>query len=231
MFRSIITAGFFIACFLFAPAVAQDAGEAGQPRQAGAFRSSASAGNFDFYVLALSWSPGFCELEGKGKHRAQCDAGAGQGFVTHGLWPQHEHGFPSDCPGPASPSRIVLEHAVGVFPDEGLARHEWRKHGTCSGKSPSDYFADVVRARSSVTIPPPLQRPSSSQVYAPIDIQRAFIAANPRMRPGMLTVTCRKSMLQEVRICFSKDLREFRTCPDVARQACRTREITVPAPL
>src|SRR6478752_5799189 len=55
------------------------------------------AGDFDFYVLALSWSPGFCETAGSGRERDQCKDGAGLGFVVHGLWPQNERGFPSEC--------------------------------------------------------------------------------------------------------------------------------------
>jgi ribonuclease T2 len=188
-------------------------------------------GEFDFYVLTLSWSPGFCGTDGDARRRPQCAPGAGKGFVTHGLWPQHERGFPSDCDGPTAPSRLALAHAAGVFPDEGLARHEWRKHGRCSGKSPSDYFSDVRRASEAVAIPKPFDRPSGAQTYAPLDIQRAFVAANPRLRPGMLAVTCRKGVLQDVRVCFSRDLREFRACPEIARQACRTGEISVPAPL
>ncbi|WP_400768278.1 ribonuclease T [Methylosinus sporium] len=190
-----------------------------------------SGGAFDFYVLTLSWSPAFCESGGGREYRAQCEPGLGKGFVTHGLWPQYEHGFPSECDGAATPSRMALEHVAGVYPDEGLARHEWRKHGRCSGKSPTDYFLDVRRATESVTIPPPLERPRQAQSFAPLDIQRAFIAANPRLRPGMLAVTCRKGALQDVRICFSRDLREFRPCPEIARGACRAGEISVPAPL
>jgi ribonuclease T2 len=52
-------------------------------------------GQFDFYVLALSWSPGFCE--NSGSRSRQCDSGRGLGFVTHGLWPQNEQGYPSFC--------------------------------------------------------------------------------------------------------------------------------------
>lgn len=189
------------------------------------------AGEFDFYVLSLSWSPGFCENEGNGRRRPQCEPGAGKGFVVHGLWPQYERGFPSDCDGPTSPSRLALAHAEGLYPDEGLARHEWRKHGRCSGKSPSDYFADVRRATENVRIPAPFERPKERQTFSPLDIQRAFVAANPRLRPGMLAVTCRKGALQDVRICFSRDLREFRPCPEIARGACRAGEIFVPAPL
>lgn len=212
------------------PELARGDAETTQSRGDGGVRPSV-AGDFDFYVLTLSWSAGFCELEGKQKRRAQCDDGAGKGFVTHGLWPQYERGFPSDCDGAASPSRIALEHAAGLYPDEGLARYEWRKHGRCSGKSPSDYFADVKRARESVTIPRPFEKPSAAQTFSPLDIQRAFVAANPRLRPGMLAITCRKGVLQDVRICFSKDLREFRACPEVVRRACRAGEISVPAPL
>src|SRR5579875_3557734 len=111
-------------------------------------------GNFDFYVLALSWSPGFCETEAGARAGSQCEPGANLGFVVHGLWPQYEHGYPTDC-GPAArfPSRMALEAAQGLYPSIGLARHEWLKHGTCSGKSPTDYFADVRHARDAIVIP------------------------------------------------------------------------------
>ncbi|MDP3255650.1 MAG: ribonuclease T [Bosea sp. (in: a-proteobacteria)] len=189
-------------------------------------------GDFDFYVLALSWSPGFCELDGgRDRNREQCAEGAGLGFVVHGLWPQNERGFPSEC-GPAgrTPSRIALDQAQGLFPSEGLARHQWRKHGTCSGSSPSDYFADTRRAREKITIPPALSKAGREQNWTAIDIERAFVDANPGLRTDMMSVACRRGVLQEVRICLSKDLRNFRMCEEVDRSGCRTRDITVPAP-
>jgi len=199
-----------------------------RPRPRGASRPD----DFDFYVLSLSWSPGFCETSGAEKHRSQCNEGSGLGFVMHGLWPQYESGFPSDC-GPAgrSPSRIALEDAKGVYPDLNLARYEWRKHGTCSGKSPTDYFADARRAREAMEIPQPFRAASDKQTWTPIDIERAFIASNPKLRPDMMAISCRRGVLEEVRICFSKDLREFHTCTEVSRGSCRTRELRVPAPL
>jgi ribonuclease T2 len=191
--------------------------------------STGTPGDFDYYVLSLSWSSGFCESPAGARARGQCDAGANLGFVVHGLWPQYEHGYPSDC-GPAArfPSRMALDSAQGLYPSEGLARHEWQKHGTCSGKSPTDYFADVRRARESIVIPTPFAAPKEEQTWTPVDIARAFIAANPRLRPGMLGVACASSVLQEVRICFSKDLRDFHACPEVSRQGCRVREVSVP---
>ena len=124
-----------------------------------------------------------------------------------------------------------MERTVGVFPDERLARYEWRKHGTCSGKSPSDYFADAARAKEAVTIPAPFVSPHGDQTFTPIDIERAFYEANPRLRPGMMSVTCRRGVFDGVRICLSKDLREFRACPEIVRQGCHSREISVPAPM
>lgn len=189
-------------------------------------------GDFDFYVLALSWSPGFCELDGdRSRNREQCAEGAGLRFVVHGLWPQRERGYPTEC-GPAgrTPSRIALGQAEGLFPTEGLARYEWRKHGTCSGSSPSEYFADVRRAREKIVVPPALARADRDQRWTAIDIERAFADANPGLRPDMMSVACRRDLLQEVRICLTKDLRGFRSCPEVDRSACRAREIRVPAP-
>lgn len=193
-------------------------------------RGSEAPGDFDFYVLALSWSPGFCATGGAEKARAQCADGANLGFVVHGLWPQNFRGYPSNC-GPAGryPSRIALDQTKGLYPDEGLARHEWAVHGTCSGKSPTDYFADVRRAREAITIPPQFVAPHDEQRWVPIDVQRAFIAANPRLRPGMMSIECTRTVLSEVRICMSKDLRNFVACPEVARHFCYGHPMTVPA--
>lgn len=214
-------------------------GEAGRPAERGdaprdeTFRSrggaSVAPGDFDFYVLALSWSAGFCELQGRDRGRQQCEPGAALGFVVHGLWPQNERGSPSDCPtGTRNPSRIALDSVRGLFPDEGLARYQWRKHGSCSGRSPTDYFADVRRARAAIEVPAQFKEVREPLQIAPADVLRAFTQANARLRPGMLAVSCPKGVLQEVRICMTKDLRDFRPCPEVANRSCRGRTIMVP---
>src|SRR5204863_5196855 len=56
-------------------------------------------GEFDFYVLSLSWSPSFCEAAGErggsGKsQQIQC-GGRPYSFVVHGLWPQYDKSFPN----------------------------------------------------------------------------------------------------------------------------------------
>ena len=42
-------------------------------------------GDFDYYVMALSWSPNWCALEGDRKGSDQCDARHDHGFILHGL--------------------------------------------------------------------------------------------------------------------------------------------------
>jgi ribonuclease T2 len=189
------------------------------------------AGAFDFYVLALSWSPGFCALEGQRKGREQCEPGRDLGFTVHGLWPQFERGYPSEC-GPSGrfPSRAALNEAKGTFPEDGLARQQWRRHGTCSGKGPAEYFRDARLARERVRIPERFASMPSQASLTPLDIEGAFGEANPGLRPDMMAVVCRRGVLQEVRICLERNLRGFRICPEVDRSGCHAGEIRVEPP-
>jgi len=189
----------------------------------------AAPGDFDFYVLALSWSPGFCELEGDRKEREQCEPGSGLGFVLHGLWPQRTRGYPTECGAARAPTRIALDEARGVYPSEGLARHQWRKHGTCSGLDPAAYFRLAARMRDRVAIPESFRRAAGDQRLTPIAIERAFADVNPGLRPDMMGVACRRGVLQEVRICLDKADGSFVTCPEVDRAGCRGGEIAVRA--
>src|SRR3978361_730036 len=64
-------------------------------------RRQNTPGEFDFYVLSLSWSPSFCEQASErgnsGRSGAQC-GGRPFSFVVHGLWPPYERGVPVYCP-------------------------------------------------------------------------------------------------------------------------------------
>jgi ribonuclease T2 len=190
----------------------------------------APAGAFDFYVLALSWSPGFCQVSARGSERRQCEPGNGTGFVVHGLWPQSEHGYPTFCePSGRFAPRAAVDETAGLFPDPDLARYEWRKHGTCSGLSPSAYFGLVRRARERIRIPAALDHPVADSKVMPMEIERTFADANPGLRPTMMAISCGRRVFQEIRICLDKDLRGFHECPEVDRDGCRAGEIDVPA--
>ncbi len=94
------------------------------------------AGDFDYYVLALSWSPNWCALQGDGRGDPQCDAGLGLTFTLHGLWPQNESGWPSYChTGERDPTRAASEAMADIIGGSGLAWYQWKKHGRCAGLS------------------------------------------------------------------------------------------------
>src|SRR4029077_5265866 len=113
-------------------------------------------GEFDFYVLSLSWSPSFCEAAGdRGKKQVQCDERP-YSFVVHGFWPQYEKGFPEFCQVPAPRlDRNIVNSMLDLSPPPRLIYNEWDKHGTCSGLSARAYFDAVRKARAVVKIPEP----------------------------------------------------------------------------
>lgn len=211
-----------LAVALFAALAALPAAGQGRDRRGG------TPGQFDFYVLALTWSPAFCQSEGGRRESEQCGLRAQDAFVVHGLWPQFDRGFPTECGFGRNPSRADIDKAMKVFPDEGLARYEWRKHGTCAGGGPGDYFEEVAAARDKVSIPEEFARPGRAFSITPVEIERAFVAANRGLRADMMSVQCNRNVLREVRICFTKDLRSFTSCPEVNRSGCRARDISVP---
>jgi ribonuclease T2 len=108
------------------------------------------AGQFDFYVLSLSWSPSFCAAAAeRGSARGptlQCGARP-YSFVVHGLWPQYEKGFPEHCQVPAPRLyRGIVSSMLDLMPAPHLIYNEWDKHGTCSGLAPRAYFDTVRKA-------------------------------------------------------------------------------------
>ena len=166
-----------------------------------------ASGVFDYYVLALSWSPNWCALEGDARRSPQCMADSGHGWVLHGLWPQYQRGWPSYCPTiHAQPTRAMTAGMADIMGTSGLAWHQWRKHGVCSGLTADAYFALSRRAYGKITRPAvfhQLDRPVRLPARL---IEEAFLKENPGLVPDMLTVTCRDGRIQEVRICLSKDL-------------------------
>lgn len=184
------------------------------------------AGRFDYYLLSLSWSPTYC-LSNPGD-RAQC-SGKGFGFVLHGLWPQYNgKGWPQSCATANQLDREAQRFADTVFPNSQLARHEWQKHGTCSGLNALDYFKLADHARNQLKIPKTLETPSQPLMMRTEEIVAAFMQANPGLPAHAVFVSCRGPELQEVRACLGKDL-TFKACDKGMRSNCRSGTIRIPA--
>jgi ribonuclease T2 len=199
-------------------------------------RQQGEPGQFDFYVLALSWSPSFCEAaaeraQERGSDRApdpQCGARPFS-FVVHGLWPQYERGFPAFCQVPSPRlNRNIVGRMLDLMPSPRLIFHEWDRHGTCSGLSPNTFFETVRKARAVVKIPADYLEIDKPIMVTPDEITEAFLKANSGLSRAAIAVDCDRKRLSEVRVCLNKDL-SFHDCPEVTHRACKRDKIAMPA--
>lgn len=192
----------------------------------GAFAKGERSGDFDYYVLALSWSPNWCAREGDARGSDQCHPRHDFGWILHGLWPQNERGWPSFCQGAqANPSRRQTSEMADIMGTGGLAWHQWNKHGRCSGLEATDYFKTSRDAFNAVTRPEVLRRLDTSVRLPARVIEEAFLEVNPSLSSDMITVTCKDNYIQEVRICLTKSLSP-RTCGAEVSRDC-TRESAI----
>jgi ribonuclease T2 len=187
-------------------------------------------GQFDFYVLSLSWSPSYCAANAERPFRRpdpQCGPRPFS-FVVHGMWPQYERGFPEFCQVP-SPRlyRNIVTSMLDLMPSPRLVYHEWDRHGTCSGLSASAFFDTVRKARAVVKIPSQYIDLQSPLTVTPDQVEDAFVEANPGLMRDGIAVTCGGRRLDEVRICLSRDL-QFRGCPETDRRSCRRDRLVMP---
>lgn len=188
-------------------------------------------GQFDFYVLALSWSPSFCEAASERAPdrvpQQQCSARPYH-FVVHGLWPQYERGFPRDCQVPAPRlNRDIVSSMLDLMPSPRLVFNEWDRHGTCTGLGPQGYFDAVRKSYDTTKIPDKFLSVTNFLMVTPDEVEEAFVAANPGLSRAAIAVTCDTRRLSEVRICMTKDFR-FRDCPEVDRRTCRRDKVVMP---
>jgi ribonuclease T2 len=115
------------------------------------------------YVLAASWQPAFCEAHRPAPECRSQTAGRfdASHLALHGLWPEprdnaycgvsralraaDEAGRWRDLPPVelSGKTRAELEVAMPGT-RSGLERHEWLKHGTCSGARPEAYFTTAL---------------------------------------------------------------------------------------
>jgi ribonuclease T2 len=186
-------------------------------------------GKFDYYVLALSWSPSFCEASGeRGREQKEQCGERPFSFVVHGLWPQYEKGFPEFCQVPAPRlDRNIVSSMLDLMPAPRLIFNEWDKHGTCTGLNARAYFETVRKARAVVKIPEPYIEVTRALTVTPDEVEEEFVKANPGLARDAIAVTCDSRRLSEVRICLSKEL-GFRSCPEVDRRACRRDKLVMP---
>ena len=121
----------------------------------------------DYYMLALSWSPAFCQEQFDkfggdlpSSAQYQCATKRQFGWVVHGLWPQNAHAkdvadHPRFCQGDLPPvPQNVLDKYLAMSPGEKLLQGEWEKHGACAFNSAESYFSKMQQLYQSLNLPP-----------------------------------------------------------------------------
>jgi ribonuclease T2 len=215
---------------LAVPASAQRAGPDGDPRARGV------AGQFDYYLLALSWSPSYCASLQRDGYDPQCHRRDGKrySFVLHGLWPQFDRGWPQFCPSAdrGFVPRPVADRMFDIMPSDKLIFHQYRKHGTCTGLGVDGYFDLSREMFNKVKIPRRYINLADERLFvSPSDLVDEFVAANPGLKPDQIAIECGGpgNRLKEVRICFSKE-GQFRTCGrnEDQRRLCSAPSMYVP---
>ena len=206
-----------VLCALATAATARHHGHRNKP--------PAEAGQFDYYLLSLSWSPSYCLAHSE--DRAQCTRGFG--FVLHGLWPQDQSGgYPENCTPGAQLSSDAAALGQSLFPSPKLMQHEWERHGTCSGMDAVAYFKTADRALAAVKVPAVMETPRAALSMTAADILAAFHGANPRLPENGMTVACSRAELSEVRVCLTKDL-VLTACGRGVRNSCPDVALSIPA--
>ena len=185
----------------------------------------AVTGQFDYFLLSLSWSPSYCLIHQE--DRAQCSRGFG--FVLHGLWPQNADGsYPENCTPDAALPAAAVARGQTLFPSPKLMQHEWARHGSCSGMSALNYFNSADRALAVVKIPSAFEAPRVGRAMRAAQIVAAFRAANPALQANGVVVACNRDELAEVRVCMDKEL-VLSVCGRGVRNNCPDVPLRIPA--
>jgi len=190
------------------------------------------SGDFDYYVLSLSWSPTYCAGDAGGNDDEQCSPGRRFAFVVHGLWPQFTKGWPENCD---TGERWVPEEQVkamlDIMPSRDLVIHEWKKHGSCSGLGIADYFAKMRALFTTIGIPARYQAPNDDVVVTPEQVIDDFVKTNPSLSAAMIAIECGnrtdRARLSELRVCFDKE-GTLSACGDNEKRQCRAKTLILP---
>ncbi len=195
------------------------------------FSPGAFAEDFDYYVLALSWSPTYCASDSGQNDFQQCAPGRKFAFVVHGLWPQYNRGWPQDCPTRENwVEQEQIDGMMDIMPSKRLIIHEWKKHGTCSGLSQEGYFSAVRRMFDQVRIPARYLSPQADVAVTSEQLVTDFVKSNRGLTSRMLSVQCGngtgRARLSELRICVDKS-GVFAACGVNEKRQCRAETLVL----
>jgi ribonuclease T2 len=117
------------------------------------------------------------------------------------------------------------------MPSRQLVRHQWTKHGTCTGLGPHDYFALTRRLHDEIRVPARYIEPGRSIEVSVSQFVADFLATNRKLERNMISVHCGnrrdRARLVELHICFSR-AGAPRACGRNERRQCRAERLVLP---
>lgn len=121
-------------------------------------KSCSEPNEFDSYVLALTWQPGFCEHFNYKGNKPECTAiNDGKLNITnltlHGLWPNKascgtKYGY-CDRYARLNLSASTIKEIAPWMPNfyyqTKFGEYQWKKHGACQNLDANDYFLTATK--------------------------------------------------------------------------------------
>jgi len=157
--------------------------------------SSGVPGDFDMYLLAMSWAPRFCCTNNKQCKNEQMEDI--DDLSVHGLWPAYKdvrsnnRTYPAYCKIPSSSIKL-----------HGREDHEYKKHGTCTTLEVEKYFDEETRISESPVMDH-IRNLLNSYAGDSIEISEIVDAANGNKRIAMMSN--KYCQLQEITTCWEKN--------------------------
>lgn len=180
------------------------------------------------YTLSISWSPQYCRSFGTQPGSSfQCGDGNRFGFVLHGLWPDGVgRNWPQYCRPAGRLPDALIRRQLCITPSADLIRHEWAKHGTCTGLGAQAYF-DQGNTLFGRLRYPDMNRLSRRANLRAGQLAAEIARANRGLSPSMIRIaTTRGGWLDEVRVCLDTRFR-YKACPADAGGAPVTARVKI----
>jgi ribonuclease T2 len=180
-------------------------------------------------LLAISWQNAFCQTH---QNKRECrnikpSHYSASHFTLHGLWPQPRSR--QNCKGKRKVylPKPLYQELLQVMPaaKSGLHNHEWKKHGTCYGKSPEEYFKDSISLLKQVnqSAVRDLFAHNVGKTITKEQLNRAFDKAFGKGSGRKVKMVCNKGLITELWINLKGKINEKSSLSELIKQASAAR--------
>lgn len=205
------------------------------------------AQQYDFYLLATQWMPGWCQLPNAAKsasavvNEQYCSrSNNGSPIVYHGLWPENNDGsYPQFCESaPELDKRLLIfnnPYKKYLTNYDEFIDHEWSKHGTCTNYSlepnyyfgVNEYFITGLSLFNSISWPEMVNITSLDELKSKINSQNKDVPIDS-MFLSCSADTDQHLHLTGIWFCVNKKSLKFESCsPEIIQNSCSAEDVII----